>query len=177
MNAKKKEHELFLELSLLAERYSLDEIQELKIKSKNLTFDDKIIDLIDVIHNLKNTQTRMPIRKKPSSKSTNYELKVLKDLKKNNPNKYAILKPIADMLINDKNKVKFSNIKELILELGGDKKDFKSRRDAIRVLIKMFSMMTKEEIEKYSANLGSERKEGGLDELANLIMGESNAKG
>ena len=43
--------------------------------------------------------------------------------------------------------------------------------------MKIFSMMTIEEIEKYSANLYPERKEGGLIELADLIMGESNVKG
>jgi hypothetical protein len=177
MNSEKKSYELYREILLLAERFSLEEIQMLKIKLKDPTFDEKISELFDIMVGMKDLKIKKrPLKKKISPKSAKYESQALKDLRQSDLGKYAILKPIEDALINDENRIKFASIKELVLELDETKKNVKSRKEAIRFLIRVLSKMTKEEIEGHINNLYLKRKEGRLDELANLIMGETASK-
>jgi len=186
MNADKKEYELFLELLLLAEKYALYDIQGLRIKLKNPELDEKIEELLGLINDFKNIQDKKQKGKLSqykkqterirSSNLEKYESRILKQLKQNDPKKYSILKPIEETLIKNGKNIDFSNIKDLVLELGGNRKDIKSRRDAIRVLILKLSKIPNDEIEKYTKNLYSPRKESSLDGLAKLIMGEKNDK-
>ena len=166
-----KDRRLVLELLLLAEQYSLDEIRQLNTELQKVPIDEKVNSLLNLIITLKSKTNRIS-RKKVHPKKRVAEFVALKKLKNTDPEKYSVLKPIAVALSNNEIVDELSVLRDLIDDLGGDRRKTKSRKDAVRILINLMSELSVEEIQRIRRSMDEVKKDSQLGVIADFIMGE-----